>query len=125
MSAAVIFTGPEPPPGREFCFVCAFSAKAWANGHYARQIADAERADGSSPPVRLVIPEPLPVPVLPDGHLQLAVAHGVYPPLAQFGVQALCWSHLGGIQVTGLIPGQSGMMPPPPQGGVPLLGQGR
>lgn len=123
MSAAVVFDGPQPPPGRWFCFVCAFSAKAYANAQFSGEISAAEHEPDGSPPITLKIPHY--IAGLPDGKPQLAVGYGVYPPLAQFGVLPLCWSHLGGIAVTSVLPATS--LPPGLGGGgqVPLLGQGR
>jgi len=103
----VHYYGPKPPPGCQWCFVCAFSAKLAVNKAHPE-------AENPGRDLTLSVSE---------HGLNLAVATGLYPPLANFGPLPLCWDHLGAINVTNVLPAGAGMMPAPPPGGVPLLGQ--
>lgn len=92
MPAEVIVTGPTPPPGRTWCFVCAYTWKKAVVDRYAEQIKFAEQApDGHEP----VILDGETAEGLPP--LAAVVARGLYLPLQHFGPLELCWSHLTAI----------------------------
>jgi hypothetical protein len=106
----VHYYGPKPPPGYKWCFVCAFAAKL---------VINKANPEVESPTRDMTFS-------VAENSLNVAVATGIYPPLANFGPLDLCWDHLGAINITNVLPAQAGMMPPaPPPGGIPLLGQPR
>jgi len=110
MPAEIVVTGPVPPAGSKWCFVCAYTWKAAVNDHFVKEVEQAMAApDGSDP----VVLDAGAVEGLPA--LFCAVAVGLYMPLQQMGPLELCWTHLNAIKLqtaSGLalpVPGMGGM----------------
>lgn len=93
MPAEILITGPTPPAGRKWCFVCAYTWKAAVIDRFAEQIKFAEdQPDGAVVTIDAETAENLPP-------LCVVVANGLYLPLQQFGPLEVCWTHLNAIQL--------------------------
>lgn len=116
----IMFTGPEPGPGSQFCVMCALFYKAQIMDLPGVQdaIQAALRGDAAEGTAVMALEELAagrPVP-----HLAHAVAFGICQPMNN-ALVPLCWSHLAGVKFTAVMPGSAGQMP----GGqpVPLIGR--
>jgi hypothetical protein len=135
MAATVVFTGPLPPQGSEWCGVCARVYKGVFIALETTQaaIADANR-HGPEKVVTMAIkfPPGVKTPQLSEGvvstMIPLPTQVGTRPggaPVVQDAVQPVkvCWSHIAGLQFkedTGLLVVPAGAMPH--EKGAALLG---
>jgi hypothetical protein len=109
MPAEVMYKGPTPPPGEQWCFVCAYTWKTALNDLCELTIKQAGREPDGSPTVWIDGTSGKELPPL-----AVAVATGLFGPMANLGPLNLCWSHLNAIRLqtaSGLHLAAPGQMP--------------
>ena len=114
----VICTGPKPPPGDQFCVMCAlrFKAESLELPDVQEDIQALMRDDGPPLEVNLV--------KLGKGRIHLpalSVALGVCQPLGGV-IVPLCWGHLQAVKFSAVAPASPADMVGPNGAPLPLLG---
>lgn len=103
----IMLSGPKPPPGEQFCVICATTYKASVLEE-AKDAIEAAQTEPGEGPLWLSMLALAPGVTLPE----LAIGMG---SAQQFGgaFMPLCWSHLGAIKFTNLAVAQAqgGLVP--------------
>jgi hypothetical protein len=118
-----MFTGPLPPEGEKFCAICAAIWKSAVVSGPAKEVIAAAQAKENGV-VTWIDLEKYGRGIKGLTRPQPAVTRFFFQPMMQLGPLDVCWSHSMGLEIKdgGLVPASAADMP---QGGVPLLGQGR
>lgn len=103
----IMFDGPEPPQGQQFCMMCATRYKADVL-EAAKDVIEAAQSTPGEGAVRLAMDGIAPGTAPPE----LAVGIGISQAFGG-AMMPLCWSHLGAVKFTSLAVAQAtgGLVP--------------